>query len=198
MDAGAAGGGVEDEAGGGVGVVADLGALVGGEGDGWVGFVGGDDSEAAGGEEGAEAGCEGEGDVFFEQVVGRRAPGSGPPWAGSRRMTMRGVGCWAGAGTATSRQRDRASFIRVDKGLGSDCILGGLLRSKEATAGRGLVSVWILPGCGCRRGNRQWRRWRGRGRGFGEETSPTLATMRPSRTWGTRAKASRGRRWPGR
>ena len=50
VDAGAAVGGVEDEAGGGVGVVGDLGALVGGEGDGGVGVAGGDDGEAGGGE----------------------------------------------------------------------------------------------------------------------------------------------------
>jgi hypothetical protein len=77
VNTGAAGGGVEDEAGGGVGSVADLGTLVGGEGDGGVGFVGGDDGEAAGGEEGAEAGGEGEGDVFFEEIVGEAGAGVG-------------------------------------------------------------------------------------------------------------------------
>jgi len=82
VNAVAAGGGVEDEAGGGVRVVADLGALVGGEGDGGVDFVGGDDGEAAGGEEGAEAGCEGEGDVFFEEVVGEVGSGVGASVSG--------------------------------------------------------------------------------------------------------------------
>ena len=44
--------------------------------------MGGDDGEAAGGEEGAEAGCEGEGDVFFEQVVGEVGSGVGASVSG--------------------------------------------------------------------------------------------------------------------
>ena len=55
MDAGAAGGGMEDDAGHGMGAVGDLGALVGGERIGNVGVAGGDDGEACGGECGAEA-----------------------------------------------------------------------------------------------------------------------------------------------
>jgi hypothetical protein len=82
VNAGAAGGGVEDKACGGVGVVADLGALVGSEGNGGVGFVGGDDSEAAGGEKGAEAGGEGEGNVFFEEVIGEVGTGVGASVSG--------------------------------------------------------------------------------------------------------------------
>ena len=60
--------GVEAEAGLGVGVVGDFGAAVGV--DGGVGFAGGDDRDAARGEQGAEADAEGEGEGFFG--LGRR------------------------------------------------------------------------------------------------------------------------------
>ena len=66
---------MEDEAGGGVSVVGDFGALVGGEGDGGVGVAGGEEGEACGGELGSEASGEGEGEVFFEDVVGEVGSG---------------------------------------------------------------------------------------------------------------------------
>ena len=68
---------MENETGGGVGVVGDLGALVGGKGDGWVSVSGGEEGEACGGELSAEAGGEGEGEVFFEDVVGQVGSGVG-------------------------------------------------------------------------------------------------------------------------
>lgn len=77
MDSGAAGGCVEDDAGGGVGVVADLGSLVGGERSGGVGVAGGDDTESGCAEGGSQAADEGEGDVFFEDVVGEVGAGVG-------------------------------------------------------------------------------------------------------------------------
>ena len=65
MDAGAGLGGVEAEAGLGVGVVGDLGAAV--VVDGGVGFARGDDGDTAGGEKGAETDAEGEGDGLFRR-----------------------------------------------------------------------------------------------------------------------------------
>jgi len=58
-----------------VGVVADLGSLVGGKGSCGVGVTGGDDAESGGAKGGSEAGGEGEGDVFFEEVVGEMGSG---------------------------------------------------------------------------------------------------------------------------
>ena len=60
-----------------MGVVGDLGALVGGESDAGVGIAGGHDVEAAGGELSAEARGEGESEVFFEEVVGEVSAGVG-------------------------------------------------------------------------------------------------------------------------
>ena len=62
MDAGAALGGVQADAGLSLGVVGDLGAAVGV--DRGVGFAGGDDGDAAGGEQGTQTDAEGEGDAF--------------------------------------------------------------------------------------------------------------------------------------
>jgi len=59
VNAGTAVGSVKDETGGGVTVVGDLGALVGGEEDCGVTVAGGYDGEAAGGEGGTEACREG-------------------------------------------------------------------------------------------------------------------------------------------
>jgi len=75
MDAGAARGGVEDEAGGGMGVVADFGSLVSGQGGGGVGVARGDDGEAGCAKGGTKARGEGEGDVFFEEAVGEMGSG---------------------------------------------------------------------------------------------------------------------------
>lgn len=77
VDAGAAAGGVEDEAEGGAVVIGDLGALVGGEDDSGIGGAGGDDGEVVGGEGGAETVVEGEGDVFFEEIAGEAGSGIG-------------------------------------------------------------------------------------------------------------------------
>ena len=63
MDAGAALGGVEAEAGLSVGAVGDFGAPAGVDRS--VGFAGGDDSDAARGEQRAEADAEGQGDGFL-------------------------------------------------------------------------------------------------------------------------------------
>ena len=65
VDAGAGLRGVQAEAGLGVGVVGDLGAAV--VVDGGVGFAGGDDGDAAGGEQRTEADAEGEGEGFFRR-----------------------------------------------------------------------------------------------------------------------------------
>ena len=62
---------MEDKAGARMGVVADLGPLIGRKGYGRIGVAGGNDSEAAAGEKGAEAGDKGEVNVFFEEVVGK-------------------------------------------------------------------------------------------------------------------------------
>jgi len=75
VNAVAAAGRVKDEAGGGVAVVADLSALIGGEGNGRIGIAGGDDGESAGAERGAEPGSEDQGKVFFEHVVGEMGAG---------------------------------------------------------------------------------------------------------------------------
>ena len=116
MDAGAAGGGVEDEAGGGMGVVGDLGALVGGEGDGRVGVAGGDDGEAAGGEEGAEAGGEGEGDVFFEEVVGEVGAGVGASVGGVEEDDGAGGGLLGLGGCSRVRRSVGEEFERGRQG----------------------------------------------------------------------------------
>ena len=46
---------------------------------------------------GAEAGAKARVMSFSRRLLGRWAPGSAPPWAGSRRMTVRGMGCCADA-----------------------------------------------------------------------------------------------------
>ncbi len=77
VHAAAAVGGVQDEAGGGMSVIDDLGALIGGEDYGRVGLACGQDRETAGGEESAKAGGEGEGDIFFEEIAGQVGTGVG-------------------------------------------------------------------------------------------------------------------------
>jgi hypothetical protein len=54
--------------------------------------VRGDDGEAAGGEEGAEPGSEGEGDVFFEEVVGEVGSGVGASVSGVEKDEGTGGG----------------------------------------------------------------------------------------------------------
>ena len=95
VDAGAAGGGVEDEAGGGVGVVGDLGALVGGEGT--VGSASRVETtvKPAVVRRARRRAAKARVMSFSRRLLGRWAPVSGPPWAGSRRMMVRGMGCWA-------------------------------------------------------------------------------------------------------
>lgn len=72
MDAGAAGGGVDEDAGEGSWVVGEAGALVGVEdvAEGGVGVAGGDCGEAGGGQQWAQATGKGEGEVFLGEVVG--------------------------------------------------------------------------------------------------------------------------------
>jgi hypothetical protein len=62
---------MQAEAGGGPGVVGDGGAAVGIEGG--VGFAGGDDSDAAGGKQGAEANAERQGGCFLLLSAGEAA-----------------------------------------------------------------------------------------------------------------------------
>lgn len=64
---------MEDEAELGFGVVGKGGTLV--RVQGCVGFAGGDDGESAGGEEGAEADAEGQGDGLFRLAVGQSCTG---------------------------------------------------------------------------------------------------------------------------
>lgn len=103
MDAGAAAGGMKDDAGEGVGVVGEAGALIGGGrlggGDGSAGqgggggeclaLAGGKDGDAEGIELKAEAVREGEGDVFLEGLVGCGAVGA--ETGASVVSTVRGV-----------------------------------------------------------------------------------------------------------
>lgn len=114
MDAGAAAGGVQNEAEVGVIVVGDLRALVGGEGCGGVGGAGGDDGEVSRGEQSAQAVVEGEGNVFFELVVGQArarvraavggieqdesAGGTGNDGGGLRYWSLRSRCGWRGLG----------------------------------------------------------------------------------------------------
>src|ERR1700761_2671991 len=52
---------------------------------------------------------------FSGRLSVRRAPESEPPWAGSRKMTVRGIGCWAEREAA--RLVSRASRRRAAMGL---------------------------------------------------------------------------------
>ena len=108
---------MESEAGVGVSVIGDLGALVGGEGNGRIGVSGGDNGEAAGGEGGAEAGGEGEGDIFFEDVVGEmgtdvRAPVRGIKKDGGAR------GGLLGRGDTGGQENGSEAYREVFKGKG--------------------------------------------------------------------------------
>ncbi len=98
MDAVAAGGGVEDEAGGGVSVIGDLGALVGGEEGSGVAVAGDDDGEATGGERGSEGGGEGQGEVFFEELVAEAGSGVGASVGGVEEDDCAGLLGWEGDG----------------------------------------------------------------------------------------------------
>ena len=138
-----AGGGVDEDAGEGADVVGGAGALVGGEVG--VGFAGGDYGEAGVGEERAEAGGEGEGDVLLGEVVGEAAPLSVPPWAGSRTTTLRLSGGGWGIGL------ERIDCGRVGCGLrsGAEGVGSGARVSDwRGQSGRGLrmVGLIMVPG----------------------------------------------------
>ena len=108
---------MEGEAGVGVGVIGDLGALVGGEGYGRVGVAGGDDSEAAGGEGSTKAGGEGEGDVFFKHVVGEMGSGIGAPVRGVKEDD--GASGWLlGRGDAGGQENGSEAYREVFEGKG--------------------------------------------------------------------------------
>ena len=99
MDAGAAGGGMEEDAGGGSGVVGLAGALVWREGVGGVCVAWGDDGEVGDGERGAEARGEGEGEIFFEDVVGELGSGVGAAVGGIEKDEVAVGGGWGGGGS---------------------------------------------------------------------------------------------------
>ena len=108
VDAGAALGGVQAEAGLGVGVVGDFGAAVGV--DGRVGFAGGDDRDAARGQQGTQPDAEGQGDRSFPagccRLVLSGPPESSPPWAASSTTTKRAAG--AGGACAAAKTAMKA------------------------------------------------------------------------------------------
>ena len=108
MDAVAAVGGVEDKAGGGMGVVGNLRALVGGEGDDGVGVASGDYGEAAGGEEGSETGGEGQGDIFFDEVVREVGAGIWAAVGGVEEDDGAGGGLLGGGDGEQARQDDES------------------------------------------------------------------------------------------
>ena len=141
MQPGAAAGGVQQKAGGGVGVVGDAGAVVQREGRGCgvrcglqcggVAVAGQDDGEAAGEQKRAQAEGEGERDVLFEGVVADAGAGIGAAVAGV--------------------EHDHVAVEAVD-GVGR-VLGGGLCRfcRRRRRGGQGMCR-----GCaGCR--------WRGRG-----------------------------------
>ena len=120
--------GVKGETGGGVGVVGDFGAFGGVECD--VGLTGGDDRDASGGEQGAEADAEGEGVGWFRSG---RAGGVGQDAAG----VVAAVGCveeddaaggWLGLGCngkvrgkkGRKQQREPDGFERPEEGFGAE------------------------------------------------------------------------------
>ncbi len=142
MDAGAAGGGVDDEAGGGFGVIGDAGALVGGEVG--VGVVGGDYGEAGGTEERAETGGEGQGEIFFHGVVGEVGSGVGASVGGVEEDDgADGFGrLWDGEGLLQWRCGGWLCGLRggLSLGLGRDCAQG------EEAECRGLRDLFMGTG----------------------------------------------------
>jgi hypothetical protein len=97
---------VEDEAGGGVGVVGDLGALVGQEGYGGIGVAGGDGGDSAGGEERAEADSEGQSEVFFDEMVVEGGAGLWAAMGGVEEDNRSGCGLLGGELRGEARQED--------------------------------------------------------------------------------------------
>ena len=118
MDAGAAAGGVQGEADGGAGVVGDFGALVGGEESGGIGGAGGDNGEVSGGEQGAEAVGEGQGDVFFEEIVAEMGSGVGAAVGGVEQDEGAGGRGWGGFGLRGEGDHQRGLWsLRLGGGL---------------------------------------------------------------------------------
>ena len=56
---------------------------------------------------------------FSGRLSGRWAPVSGPPWAGSMRMRVRGVGCWATALSQVVRGCEGEACVAI-------CLWGGV------------------------------------------------------------------------
>jgi hypothetical protein len=101
---------VEDKAEAGVTLVGDLGALVGGEGDGGVGLAGGEDGETCCGEDGTEAVGEGEGEVFFEEIVWEVGSGIGASVSGVQEdggAGLRGRRLLGGGGERQQGEEER-------------------------------------------------------------------------------------------
>jgi hypothetical protein len=148
MNAVAAGGGVEDEAGGGMGVVGDLGALVGGEGDGGVGVAGGDHREAAGGEESAEAASEGQGHVFFKDIVGEMSAGVGASVTGIEEDDGAGLRL-LGQGDSARQKNDGEASREVFEGKGQGRLVDRLVdcNGLELSAIHALhqAALWVFP-----------------------------------------------------
>ncbi len=123
---------MEDEAGGGVGVIGDVGALVGGEGDGGVGVAGGDDGEATDGEDGAEAGGEGQGEGFLRELVGEVGSGVG--------AAVGGVEEDGGAGGGLLGWKGRRDGEAYEKRESKTC--GDLLGGEDQGSVRGFDCIW--------------------------------------------------------
>jgi len=71
--------------------------------------------------------------VFSGRLSESRAPESEPPWAGSRKMTVRGMGCWAESEMAARLVRS-ARRRRAAMGLAG--------RVKGIVCGRGFDCKW--------------------------------------------------------
>ncbi len=151
MDAGTAFGGMEADAGLGVGVVGDFGAAVGVQSG--VGFAGGDDRDAAGSQKRTEADAEGESEVLFGLAAGETSAGVVAAVSGVKHHHEAGGGAQAGpcagarvaaaarrASAQKGRRRRRGELVqRIDgqaaEELGEE--VGGLLG--HDVAGKGLL-----------------------------------------------------------
>src|ERR1700677_4637945 len=86
---------------------------------------------------------------FSKSWLVKRAPVSGPPWAGSRRMTVRGAGCWArsamGSRVAKMARRAVMGLRRGVKGVdGCWLIVNGCgeMQAKDLVALK-ITVLWL-------------------------------------------------------
>src|ERR1700678_623486 len=86
---------------------------------------------------------------FSKSWLVKRAPVSGPPWAGSRRMTVRGAGCWArsamGSRVARMARRAAMGLRRGVKGMdGCWLIVNGCrgMKAKDLAALQ-ITGLWL-------------------------------------------------------